>query len=103
MMLGHDGVATFQIAASDLAATLTNDVALDHGNLTGLGDDDHPQYYNEARADLRYSQIAHTHTAFSQLDITTLRLPAGGGRYVRLTGRIDANGKAHVDVAIDTP
>lgn len=28
--------------------------ATDHGALTGLGDDDHPQYFNEARGDLRY-------------------------------------------------
>src|SRR5690606_30889075 len=26
----------------------------DHGQLTGLGDDDHPQYHNDARGDARY-------------------------------------------------
>ncbi len=26
----------------------------DHGALTGLGDDDHPQYHNDARGDARY-------------------------------------------------
>jgi hypothetical protein len=26
----------------------------DHGNLTGLGDDDHAQYHNDVRADVRY-------------------------------------------------
>lgn len=26
----------------------------DHGALTGLGDDDHPQYHNDARGDVRY-------------------------------------------------
>lgn len=34
----------------------------DHGALTGLGDDDHPQYHNNARGDARYSQLGHTHT-----------------------------------------
>ena len=34
----------------------------DHGALTGLGDDDHPQYLNQARGDARYSQTGHTHT-----------------------------------------
>lgn len=34
----------------------------DHGGLTGLGDDDHPHYYNQARGDARYSQLGHTHT-----------------------------------------
>ena len=44
----------------DQAATLTaRIVALettppDHGALTGLGDDDHPQYLTEARGDARY-------------------------------------------------
>jgi hypothetical protein len=27
---------------------------VDHGNLSGLGDDDHPQYHNDLRGDLRY-------------------------------------------------
>ena len=34
----------------------------DHGALTGLADDDHPQYHNNARGDARYSQLGHTHT-----------------------------------------
>ncbi len=34
----------------------------DHGDLTGLGDDDHPQYHNDARGDARYPLLAHTHT-----------------------------------------
>lgn len=29
----------------------------DHGALTGLGDDDHPQYFNQTRGDARYIQI----------------------------------------------
>lgn len=31
----------------------------DHGGLTGLGDDDHTQYHNDARGDARYAPIAH--------------------------------------------
>jgi hypothetical protein len=34
----------------------------DHGGLAGLGDDDHGQYYNQARGDARYPLIAHTHS-----------------------------------------
>jgi hypothetical protein len=34
----------------------------DHGALTGLSDDDHPQYFNTARGDARYSQLSHTHS-----------------------------------------
>lgn len=33
----------------------------DHGALSGLGDDDHTQYFNAARGDSRYAQKAHTH------------------------------------------
>jgi hypothetical protein len=31
----------------------------DHGALTGLGDDDHTQYHNDARGDARYTPLAH--------------------------------------------
>lgn len=30
----------------------------DHGLLTGLGDDDHPHYHNDARGDARYTPVA---------------------------------------------
>lgn len=33
----------------------------DHGSLTGLADDDHPQYQNQSRGDARYAQLGHTH------------------------------------------
>lgn len=33
----------------------------DHGALTGLSDDDHPQYLNNARGDARYSLAGHNH------------------------------------------
>lgn len=33
-------------------------VSVDHGSLTGLGDDDHTQYYNQTRGDLRYAPLA---------------------------------------------
>jgi hypothetical protein len=34
-------------------------LGLDHGLLTGLGDDDHAQYHNDARGDARYALLAH--------------------------------------------
>lgn len=37
--------------------------ATDHGALTGLADDDHAQYHNDARGDARYSLLAHDHDA----------------------------------------
>ncbi len=41
----------------------------DHGALTGLGDDDHPQYLNQARGDARYPLLAHTHTLAGLTDV----------------------------------
>lgn len=35
-----------------------NGITNDHGALTGLTDDDHPQYLNNARGDARYMQLA---------------------------------------------
>lgn len=32
----------------------TDPDTIDHGSLTGLSDDDHPQYHNDTRADVRY-------------------------------------------------
>lgn len=47
-------------------------VAVDHGSLTGLLDDDHPQYFDQVRGDVRYYErtiadsifapLVHTHT-----------------------------------------
>lgn len=37
----------------------------DHGGLTGLTDDDHTQYHNDARGDLRYAALAHGHSLAS--------------------------------------
>lgn len=34
----------------------------DHGALNGLADDDHSQYYNQTRGDLRYALVGHDHT-----------------------------------------
>jgi hypothetical protein len=41
----------------------------DHGALTGLADDDHPQYYNQTRGDARYSLTGHTHLNYAPLNV----------------------------------
>lgn len=43
----------------------------DHGLLSGRGDDDHPQYHNDARGDARYASLGHTHS------VTSLTVPGG--------------------------
>lgn len=48
----------------------------DHGALTGLNDDDHTQYHNDARGDIRYAPIRRTHNAAAAVtagDIVVLR------------------------------
>ncbi len=48
----------------EVERTLEFDVGgvTDHGALTGLGDDDHPQYLNEDRGDARYAALGHEHS-----------------------------------------
>lgn len=43
----------------------------DHGALTGLTDDDHPQYHNNARGDARYALLSHTHTIANITNLQT--------------------------------
>jgi hypothetical protein len=44
----------------------------DHGELLGLGDDDHPQYLNNTRGDARYAPVSHTHVAADISNSTTV-------------------------------
>lgn len=63
------GGASFDATALTANRTITipdSDVTLgsgggssDHGTLTGLADDDHAQYHNDARGDARYAPVAH--------------------------------------------
>lgn len=46
-----------------------------HSNLSGLGNDDHPQYHTDARGDARYSQLGHTHAI---ADVTGLQTALDG-------------------------
>jgi ribosomal 30S subunit maturation factor RimM len=61
-----------------IIATLDDIVAgsSDHGALTGLGDDDHTQYHNDARGDLRYQPLStvltNTTASFTTADETKL-------------------------------
>lgn len=48
----------------------------DHGTLTGLADDDHPQYHTDARGDARYSLLGHTHAAQAADWNTLINKPA---------------------------
>jgi hypothetical protein len=52
---------------------------LDHGASTGLADDDHTQYHNDARGDARYSPLGHNHAGVYQpLDADLTAIAATG-------------------------
>lgn len=61
-------------------------VITDHAGLTGLEDDDHPQYHNDARGDARYAPIAkgvtngdsHDHSGGDGAQISHTSLSAVG-------------------------
>ncbi len=54
----------------DSAAFSLSSHAHAHSSLTGLTNDDHTQYYNQARGDARYARLATT-PAFSGVDISS--------------------------------
>lgn len=61
-----------ELPATDFLQTSPTAVT-DHGSLTGLANDDHTQYLNTTRGDLRYAPIAHTQalSTLSQSGATT--------------------------------
>ena len=69
----------------EVERTLEFDVGgvTDHGALTGLGDDDHAQYLNNARGDARYAPIAAA-TGTNTGDVTL----AGAPDYLTIVGQV---------------
>lgn len=47
----------------------------DHGQLAGLLDDDHPQYLNQARGDLRYVQTSNLQSIISNINASSANIP----------------------------
>lgn len=61
--------ASNQIDASLLPVSTGGGGTSDHGDLTGLGDDDHAQYHNDSRGDIRYFQkTEHINSSSGALD-----------------------------------
>lgn len=48
---------TYNDPSNTLSASLIQS-GVDHGSISGLADDDHTQYYNEARGDARYQRLS---------------------------------------------
>ena len=96
-----DGTTKF-ITFANLASELGG--VTDHGALSGLTDDDHLQYHNDARGDARYSQLGHNHDhgALTGLadDDHTIYLKANGTR--ALAGPMDMGSQALTNVNISS-
>lgn len=56
-------------AAGHVDATMVNDADIDHGSLSGTGDDDHSQYHNDARGDARYYTQTELDTYFDTREV----------------------------------
>ena len=69
--------------------------ALQHDALGGLSDDDHPQYHNDARGDLRYQPLDADLTAIAALTTTAF------GRGLLELANAAALGASHDHVAAD--
>lgn len=65
-----DNLADAILASADYATLAAAIQALiDHGTLAGLSDDDHTQYYNQARGDARYATLAAANTFAANQEI----------------------------------
>jgi len=60
----------------------------DHGALTGLGDDDHPQYHNDARGDARY----YTQTQIDTMFGSYLTTASAAATYLTIAAAADLPG-----------
>lgn len=72
----------------------------DHGTLAGLADDDHPQYHNDARGDLRYDALGTAaaavaaHAAAGDPHPTYLTTAEGNAAYAPIAKGV-TNGDSH--------
>ncbi len=79
--VSSEGSVNVTLVAEPATVVLSNAVGVsDHGDLTGLGDDDHPQYLTGARGDARYGALGHSHVI---ADVS--------GLSSALVGKLDAN------------
>lgn len=69
---------------------------LDHGELAGLVDDDHEQYHNDTRGDIRYARLAGNNTLTGALTIA----PPTGFAFINLAAADNGNSNGGV-VSVD--
>lgn len=67
-----DGIQIFLEDLTDV------ELITDHGQMTGLDDDDHPQYFNEERGDDRYAKLDEIDDYLLNTSLTGLNLVTSG-------------------------
>lgn len=82
----------------------------DHGNMTGLADDDHTQYFNDARHDAHDHSSALNSAMLNDLGDVTISSPSSnqgliwnGSAWVNQTIPLDINGLSDVIITSATP
>src|SRR5690606_20365553 len=86
-------LAVSAVQPGDNISDLTNDagyitsssVVTDHGALTGLGDDDHTQYYNQSRGDARYTQLSNNLSDLASASTARTNLGLGTAAVANVT------------------
>lgn len=72
----QDNSAASKGYVDDQIDAVTAGLATSHGVLTDLGEDDHPQYHNDTRGDLRYTAIAHASNTSNPHSVTAAQINA---------------------------
>lgn len=81
---------TALLTGADFMGSFPAGNPLDHGNLFGLLDDDHPQYLTEARGDSFYTPISHLTDLDNPHDTTFLKLLDTPADYTEQKGMISS-------------
>jgi len=74
---GNDQILTWDSGTGKWIATAKPVVINDHGALSGLTDDDHPQYLKETEAAVLYAPIVHNHPLNKLSDVDIAGLDGG--------------------------
>ena len=94
---------TYNDAGNTMQATVVQS-AIDHGSISGLGDDDHTQYLNNSRGDARY--YTKTQLDGGQLDnryYTESEVNASLALKINSSEKGIANGVATLDASVKIP